>query len=70
MIIDLNYRLDLPDGDVRSILGSDQWGGRFETLLRYDQVRFVRLTRDEPPTYPTFSAQKGYAYWESIRELP
>lgn len=36
---DLNYRLDLPDLDVRSILASESWGTKnLETLLRYDQV--------------------------------
>lgn len=38
MEIDLNYRLDLPDADVRGILGSNKWVDRLETLLRYDQV--------------------------------
>jgi len=38
MTIDLNYRLDLPNADVRGILNSDRWDGRFETLQRYDQV--------------------------------
>jgi inositol polyphosphate 5-phosphatase INPP5B/F len=45
MIIDLNYRLDLPDADVRSILSSKQWEDGLETMLRYDQVRFKQLAR-------------------------
>lgn len=43
MVLDLNYRLDLPDADVRSILSSNHWDDKFETLLRYDQVRFVKF---------------------------
>ncbi|KAK0195909.1 DNase I-like protein [Armillaria mellea] len=37
---DLNYRIDLPDLDVRAILLEDCWeGDRFETLLPYDQLK-------------------------------
>ena len=45
MTIDLNYRLDLPDADVRNILSYNRWGDRIETLLQYDQVRFVKFAR-------------------------
>ncbi|KAK0459184.1 DNase I-like protein [Desarmillaria tabescens] len=37
---DLNYRIDLPDLDVRAILLEKCWeGSRFETLLPYDQLK-------------------------------
>ncbi|KAF7289711.1 DNase I-like protein [Mycena indigotica] len=37
---DLNYRIDAPDGDVRTILASDEWeDGRLETLVIYDQLK-------------------------------
>ncbi|GLB39715.1 putative inositol polyphosphate phosphatase, catalytic domain homologues [Lyophyllum shimeji] len=36
---DLNYRLDLPDTDVREILSSPAWEGKPGTLLRYDQLK-------------------------------
>ncbi|KAJ7243583.1 Endonuclease/exonuclease/phosphatase [Mycena haematopus] len=36
----LNYRLDLADADIRTILSSDEWAeSRYETLLRYDQLK-------------------------------
>ncbi|KAL4269489.1 Inositol polyphosphate-related phosphatase domain-containing protein [Pleurotus pulmonarius] len=36
---DLNYRIDLPDGEVRSILRTWPEDTRYTTLLRYDQLR-------------------------------
>ncbi|KAF5384264.1 hypothetical protein D9615_003431 [Tricholomella constricta] len=36
---DLNYRIDLSDDDVRHVLSADMWEERFETLLRYDQLK-------------------------------
>ncbi|KAK0226427.1 DNase I-like protein [Armillaria fumosa] len=37
---DLNYRIDLPDLDVRVILSEECWeGNRFEALLPYDQLK-------------------------------
>ncbi|KAF8065021.1 DNase I-like protein [Lyophyllum atratum] len=59
---DLNYRVDLPDADVRGVLASSQWEGRFETLLRYDQLTkvmhdgraftgFMEHPMSHPPTY-------------------
>ncbi|KAK0212373.1 DNase I-like protein [Desarmillaria ectypa] len=37
---DLNYRIDLPDLDVRAILSGECWeGNRFESLLPYDQLK-------------------------------
>ncbi|KAF7349358.1 Inositol polyphosphate 5-phosphatase OCRL-1 [Mycena sanguinolenta] len=39
-VVDLNYRLDLADADVRTILSSEEWAeSRYETLLRYDQLK-------------------------------
>ncbi|KAJ7620458.1 DNase I-like protein [Roridomyces roridus] len=45
---DLNYRIDAPDVDVRTILGSKkEWGedGRFDVLLRYDQLKAAMRTK-------------------------
>ncbi|KAK0454454.1 DNase I-like protein [Armillaria borealis] len=44
---DLNYRIDLPDLDVRAILSEECWkGNRFETLLPYDQLKnSIRLQK-------------------------
>ena len=38
--IDLNYRMDIPDHEMRKTLRDDDWENRlkFETLLRFDQV--------------------------------
>lgn len=37
-VIDLNYRLDLPDVDVREIVGSEDWACKYEVLQKSDQV--------------------------------
>ncbi|PBK73998.1 DNase I-like protein [Armillaria solidipes] len=44
---DLNYRIDLPDLDIRAILSEECWkGNRFETLLPYDQLKnSIRLQK-------------------------
>jgi hypothetical protein len=36
--VDLNYRINLPDADVRDILSSGS-SEKLEALLKYDQVR-------------------------------
>jgi len=36
---DLNYRIDLPDSEIREFLSEEQ--REFDTLLAYDQVRFT-----------------------------
>ena len=40
---DLNYRMDIPDHEMRKALRDDDWenGLKFETLLRFDQVSLV-----------------------------
>lgn len=38
---DLNYRIDLPDEDVRGILSSPYWDKKFEILQQYDQVHLL-----------------------------
>ncbi|KAI3614190.1 oculocerebrorenal syndrome of lowe [Moniliophthora roreri] len=35
---DLNYRIDLPDYDVRFMLAVEHWNKKYEMLLRYDQL--------------------------------
>ncbi|KAF8888850.1 Endonuclease/exonuclease/phosphatase [Infundibulicybe gibba] len=42
-MVNLNYRLNLPDGHVRDILSSEQWDNKYDTLLKYDQVFQVLL---------------------------
>ncbi|KAJ7023466.1 DNase I-like protein [Mycena alexandri] len=67
-MVNLNYRLDVPDPDVRTILGSEDWAeDRFETLLRYDQLKSaVRANKafdmfDEGPIthLPTYRFNAG-----------
>ncbi|KAF9255983.1 DNase I-like protein [Marasmius fiardii PR-910] len=36
---DLNYRIDLPDSDVRAVLASEHWDNKFDALLKYDQLK-------------------------------
>ncbi|KAJ3502590.1 hypothetical protein NLJ89_g8815 [Agrocybe chaxingu] len=38
---DLNYRVDIPDLDMRRLLRDDEWdnGSKFEALLRFDQLK-------------------------------
>jgi inositol polyphosphate 5-phosphatase INPP5B/F len=38
--IDLNYRMDIPDHELRKTLRDDDWENesKIETLLRFDQV--------------------------------
>lgn len=36
--IDLNYRIDLPDADIRTLFQSENWKDKQEILLHYDQV--------------------------------
>lgn len=37
-IIDLNYRFDLPDVDIREIVSSDDWVNKYNLLQKNDQV--------------------------------
>ena len=43
--IDLNYRMDISDHEMRKTLSEDDWenGPKFEALLRFDQVRSLYL---------------------------
>ncbi|KAF8241111.1 DNase I-like protein [Tricholoma matsutake] len=58
----LNYRLDIPDDDVRNILNSNQRDEGLQMLLRYDQLNkamgagkafegFIECSIGYPPTY-------------------
>ncbi|KAF7343256.1 Inositol polyphosphate 5-phosphatase OCRL-1 [Mycena venus] len=43
---DLNYRIDVPDADVRTILASEEWAEtRYESLLPYDQLKSAVRTK-------------------------
>ena len=56
--IDLNYRMDIPDNEMRKTLKDDDWenGLKFETLLRFDQVsssHFLGIRQNN--AYPLFT---------------
>ncbi|KAF9453377.1 DNase I-like protein [Macrolepiota fuliginosa MF-IS2] len=36
---DLNYRVDIPDSDFRTLLADEDWNDRLNTLVRYDQLK-------------------------------
>lgn len=38
VLSDLNYRVDLPDSELRRLLAEKEWDGRLDVLIRYDQV--------------------------------
>jgi phosphatidylinositol-bisphosphatase len=42
---DLNYRIDLPDDDVRTLLRADEDGMKLRELIRRDQVRLTVCVR-------------------------
>ncbi|KAH9474443.1 Inositol polyphosphate 5-phosphatase OCRL [Psilocybe cubensis] len=60
----LNYRVDLPDTQMRNVLKDEEWNGKekFEALLRFDQLKksmqdkkafegFIEGTIEHMPTY-------------------
>ena len=51
--IDLNYRMDIPDHEMRKTLGDDEWenGPKIETLLRFDQVSLLALSESLPERF-------------------
>nr|GAT60061.1 DNase I-like protein [Mycena chlorophos] len=67
---DLNYRIDLPDSDVRAVLSAPdgEWAkGRTETLVRYDQLAaarrqgkaFMQFTEGRLTHLPTYRFNGG-----------
>lgn len=40
MLLDLNYRVDINDAEIRKIIADKEWdnGLKVEALLRFDQV--------------------------------
>jgi hypothetical protein len=38
---DFNYRVDLPDEDIRYILDSEEWNNKFQQISNFDQVRMI-----------------------------
>ncbi|KAJ7059109.1 DNase I-like protein, partial [Mycena amicta] len=67
-MVHLNYRIDAPDEDVRTVLASDEWrDGRFQTLLQYDQLKaamrankaFTTFEEGQITHFPTYRFNAG-----------
>lgn len=46
MLSDLNYRVDIPDPELRRLLAEKEWDGRLEVIFRYDQVNRLAVLFD------------------------
>ena len=65
--VDLNYRMDIPDQEMRKTLRDNGWenGPKFETLLRFDQVSLsyipgpTRIFLTHPPSLRKLFKAKG-----------
>ncbi|KAF5365199.1 hypothetical protein D9758_005326 [Tetrapyrgos nigripes] len=64
---DLNYRVDLPDAEVRTLLQSNHWENGTEILMKYDQLKkaihhkeaFEIFTEPEITHRPTYRFSPG-----------
>ncbi|TFK52904.1 DNase I-like protein [Heliocybe sulcata] len=64
---DLNYRIDLPDSDIRTLLKTEPRERGIETLLEFDQLRhcirdgksFAGFTEDRITRLPTYRFSSG-----------
>ena len=50
---DLNYRIDLPDSEVRELIGDNLLPHNRDALQEYDQVRLVIVKRPHPHLQPS-----------------
>jgi len=50
---DLNYRIDLPDSEVRELIGDNLLPHNRDALQEYDQVRRVIVKRPHPHPQPS-----------------
>jgi hypothetical protein len=65
---DLNYRLTLPDPDVRSLLYSGPKPQEIKTLLQFDEVRLLKATsRWSLLTYSPAAVEEFHSSLQSIR---
>jgi len=46
VLSDLNYRVDIPDPELRRLLAEKEWDGRLEVIFRYDQVNRLAVLFD------------------------
>ena len=67
---DLNYRLNLPDEDVRHALRSARTFQAIQTLLQFDEVCLLAATVDVPLlSYSTAAAEEFNSSLQSIHEI-
>jgi hypothetical protein len=68
---DLNYRIDLPDEEVRSLLTREPRGHENSTLLAHDQVRapLSLLVASFPGALMFIAAQNGSSSQEGVHGL-
>jgi len=46
VLSDLNYRVDIPDPELRRLLAEKEWDGQLEVIFRYDQVNRLAVLFD------------------------
>ena len=67
---DLNYRLNLPDADVRHLLCSIPTTQGIHSLLQFDEVRlFDNCDKCPFSNYSSAIAEEFYASFQSIHEI-
>lgn len=66
---DLNYRLSLPDADVRHLLCSTPTSQEIQTLLQFDEVRLFKYSSDIPLNHSSPAAEGFYPSLQSIHGL-
>ena len=67
---DLNYRIDLPDADVRHVLRSARTFQAIQTLLQFDEVRLLAVIVDVPLlSYRPATAEEFNSPLRSIHEI-
>ena len=67
---DLNYRLNLPDADVRHLLCSVPTSRGIHTLLQFDEVRMLANAVDVPLlNYSPPVAEEFYSSLQSIYRI-
>lgn len=55
LLVDLNYRIDLPGADIRAVLRTNPVDEASITLQKFDQVHFIVLSGDSRSDYQPLS---------------
>ncbi|KAF9011762.1 Endonuclease/exonuclease/phosphatase [Cyathus striatus] len=59
---DLNYRLDLADADIRNVLADTEWDGKYDTLLRFDQLKKAMINERAFSSFREFPISHAPSY--------